>query len=100
MEAVNLNQHNSAFRIEGNEKTRSINLKSIHITKMPEKDTKLSLLVLDEKDIPIYNQMLDVEKDNSVVIEKRFVFYDHLSVKVEADKIDTSFSAMVSFELD
>ena len=93
METIELNQFNSSFRIEGNERTRSLEI--MEVVARNGDSTGLNLLVIDEKDITIYTQPLNPSGETAV--GKRFAFYDHLSVKVEAETPDTPFTVEVRF---
>lgn len=94
MKTVQLNQYNTTFRVEGSEQTRSLEIKEV--VARNGASSSLNLLVIDEKDITIYSQPLNASGETAV--GKRFVFYDHLSVKVEAGTPDTPFTVEVHFE--
>ena len=100
MKTISLNQHNSTFRIEGDEDTRSLTIASVKVKDIPERGAALKLTVFDEKDIPIYHKLLDPEQvgeNGSIKIGERFVFYDHLSVRVEGENPNTAFSVDVNY---
>jgi hypothetical protein len=100
METIELTEANAVLRIEGSKLTRSITLKSLEVKAWPESGN-LKLIVLDEKDMPIFKEELKsgVESSNGLlVIDKRFAFYDHLSVNIVPEKEDLSFSVILHFE--
>jgi len=101
METIELNQYNASFRIHGSEDRKSLEVKSIFVQDWPASGGSINLLVLDEKDMTIYSQLLDsslAEGANLIVINKRFAFYDHLSVLVKAEPLEMPFSVVVNFE--
>ena len=56
--------------------------------------------MLDEKDVPIYSQLLDssqAKEDGAIPVGKRFVFYDHLSVQVLAEPAGAPFAVVINF---
>ncbi|GAB3833873.1 hypothetical protein [Pontibacter rugosus] len=99
MKTVELTESNATLRLEGSESTRSMDIKQVTVKKWPASGESLKLIVLDEKDIPIYSQLLEpsqAPEDNIITIDKRFVFYDHLSVQLEANA--SPFSVIIHFE--
>lgn len=85
--------------MEGSEATRSMEIKDIEVKQWPSLGGNLTLTVFDEKDIPIYNKVLENgQTSGSVSIDRRFVFYDHLSVSFTADNQGDSFSLVIHFE--
>ncbi|MER2999206.1 hypothetical protein [Pontibacter populi] len=99
MKTVELTKSNATLRLEGSESTRSMDIKQVNVKKWPASGESLKLIVLDEKDIPIYSQLLEPPQaleDNIITIDKRFVFYDHLSVQLEAST--SPFSVIIHFE--
>ncbi|MBC5991906.1 hypothetical protein [Pontibacter cellulosilyticus] len=101
MKTISLNQYNSTFRIEGDEDTRSLTIASVTVNNATDNGAVLKLTVLDEKDIPIYNKLLkpeEVEEKDLIKVGERFVFYDHLSVRVEGEQPGTAFSVIVHYK--
>ena len=99
MKTVELTESNATLRLEGSGSTRSMDVKQVAVKKWPTSGGGLKLIVLDEKDIPIYSQVLEqsqTQADNNLAIDKRFVFYDHLSLHLEAD--GSPFSVVIHFE--
>ncbi|MCJ8166021.1 hypothetical protein MKJ04_14335 [Pontibacter sp. E15-1] len=89
METVKLTHFNSSFRIEGNNKRRSLEIKTIRLVERLA-PANLKLLVLDEKDIPIFSQEILTAEQNqhtTVSLNKKFAFYEHLSVCVKVQQI-------------
>lgn len=95
METIQLNHLNSAFRISGSEERRSLEISSVAVQKEPDASAILKLIVLDEKDVPIYSQELSDggEVNSSIDINKEFAFYDHLTVRITADPESSPFKA-------
>ncbi|GAA4435978.1 hypothetical protein GCM10023188_28480 [Pontibacter saemangeumensis] len=101
MKTIELNHYNASFRVSGSEATRSLAIQSIMVKEWPEAASHLKLLVLDEKDIPIYSQVLDspqAKEDAAIPVDKSFVFYDHLSVQVISEPAGMPFSVVVNFD--
>ena len=101
METIELNHLNSALRLSGSEKRRGITIETITVKKWPEAGENLKLLIIDEKEITIYSQPFSAaqrEEEQKIVIHKTFNFYDHLTVKVEAESGDSPFAVEVAFE--
>lgn len=101
MEAIELNQLNSTFQVHGSEDKRSLEIKAIEVKEWPKAGRVLKLVVFDEKDVPIYSRQLQSfqpESTGTVTINQRFVFYDHISVRLEADTEGSIYSAIVKFE--
>ncbi|MBD1396463.1 hypothetical protein H9Q13_04745 [Pontibacter sp. JH31] len=102
METIRLSHLNSSFRIEGKPARKSLELDKALVLKptQPNADVKLKIVVYDEKDIPIYSNRLVPDQqhaDTWVRINERFVFYDHLTVRVKAEPADSAFEAEVIF---
>lgn len=100
METVKLTHFNSSFRIEGNNKRRSLEIKTIRLVERLAPAT-FKLLVLDEKDMPIFSQEIltaDQDQHTTVYLNKRFAFYDHLSVCIRTTPSSAAFLVEVSFE--
>ena len=100
MEAIELNHLNSTFRIHGSEDKRSLEIRDVEVREWPQ-EKGLKLLVLDEKDVPIYSQPLSSSQPGgtgTIEVNKRFVFYDHIAVCLEADAVGSPFSAVVKFD--
>jgi hypothetical protein len=102
METSKLTHLNSSLRVEGSEKRRSLEIKQVQVLQPPQADhaVKLKLQVLDEKDVTIYSQPLvpgGPHADTAVHIDQKFVFYDHLTVRVTADPEESAFEIEVSF---
>ena len=99
MKTIELTESNTTLRLEGNEATRSMDIKQVSVKKWPASGTGIKLTVLDEKDVPIYSQELNPAETKgyeTIEVNKRFVFYDHLSLQVEAG--GNPFSVVVHFE--
>lgn len=100
MESIDLNHLNPLFKIKGNEERRSLEIISVAVEKEPDASATLKLIVLDEKDVPIFSQELSSggEVKSSIDINKKFVFYDHLTVRITAEPDDVPFHAALHFE--
>lgn len=101
MKTVELNELNPTLRIAGSESTRSMDIKNLTVKKWPGSDARIKLIVLDEKNIPIFSQVLDpnqAEDVGAVEVNKKFVFYDHLSVVVTAEPAESPFAVEIEFE--
>ncbi|MEJ8804288.1 hypothetical protein [Pontibacter sp. H249] len=96
MKTIELNQFNTTFRVEGSSQTRSLEIKKVDLYSSDSQGLKLN--VIDEKDITIYSQPLN--QSGITVVGKRFVFYDHLSVNVEAEQADTTFAVTLHIVLN
>ena len=100
MKTITLNTYNATLRLQGDENTRSLDLKTIAVQQWPETGT-LTLTVIDEKDMPIYNRHFihsDYQADATIEINERFVFYDHLSVHLASEPAESNFEVIISFE--
>ncbi len=78
-----------------------MDIKNLVVKKWPTSDARIKLIVLDEKDIPIYSHLLDPAQDegtDTVEVNKKFVFYDHLSVVVTAEPAESPFTIVIEFE--
>jgi hypothetical protein len=99
METIRLNHLNNAFRLEGSEKRRNLELYSVSVQEWPAGEATLKLVVVDEKDVPIYSQPLAPSQQNEEIsIGKTFGFYDHLSVQLRAEPDGSPFEALVHFK--
>lgn len=101
MEDVKINQSNPSFRVSGSDARRSLRIESVRVHQWPEPVEEFKLLVLDEKDVPVYRQILSptsTEGTDTLVVGKEFGFYDHLSVLVTTEPSGSSFSVVVTFE--
>ncbi|WP_162054634.1 hypothetical protein [Pontibacter pamirensis] len=100
METIHLNHLNSAFRISESEGRRSLEISSVSVEKEPDASATLKLIVLDEKDVPIYSQELSDggEVHSSIDINQEFAFYDHLTVRIIAEPESSPFSATLTFK--
>lgn len=101
MKDIKLSQLNPAFRVSGSDTMRSLRLKRISVHLWPEPVEMFMLLVLDEKDVPIYRQVLHSSgrgDSGAIVVDKAFAFYDHLSVLVTTEPEGVPFSVAVTFE--
>lgn len=101
MKTIELTESNATLRLDGSEATRSMDIKSITVKKWPASEGHIKMIVLDEKDVPIYSQVLELSgamENGSVAINKRFVFYDHLSVQFLAEAAGEAFTLVVNFE--
>jgi len=99
MKAIEVNELNASFRLSGSEATRSLEIVTVVVDQWPATG-ELKLLVWDEKDVPIYSQVLDpalADEAGAVEVNKRFVFYDHLSVQLVAEPPASPFAARVHF---
>ena len=99
VKTILLNQFNTSFRIQGSEETRSLELKSILLKEWPEKGGSLKVIVLDEKDVPVFSQEIvpaQAAGVSTVEVNKKFVFYDHLTVLVTAEPAERVFSVEVN----
>ncbi|MFD2247917.1 hypothetical protein [Pontibacter ruber] len=100
MESLKLSHLNPSFRVEGSEKRRSLEIDHVLVTNPPQPSGKLKLMVLDEKDVTIYSQPLEQnsnQADAVVRIDKKFVFYDHLTVRVTSEPAESAFEITVTF---
>lgn len=100
METVHLNHLNSAIRIGGSEERRSLEISSVAVEKEPDASATLKLIVLDEKDVPIYSQELSDggEVNSSIDINQEFAFYDHLTVRITSEPENSPFNATLHFK--
>ena len=102
LETIKLTHLNSAFRVKGNNKRRSLELKSIFFPEALNPNiTALELQILDEKDLTIFSQnLLPAYQQGQIVLEinRRFDFYDHLTVSIMAEPSGAALAAEVSFE--
>ncbi|TPE41034.1 hypothetical protein [Pontibacter mangrovi] len=95
MKSMQLNEANATLRLEGSEATRSMDIKEVLVDTWPSSGG-LHLTVLDEKNIPIYHQVLE-RSQSAIPVERRFVFYDHLAVHVQAEKPGERFALTLRF---
>ncbi|MFD2512461.1 hypothetical protein ACFSRY_01170 [Pontibacter locisalis] len=101
MKTIELTETNATLRLDGSEATRSMDIKNITIKKWPATGGHIKMIVLDEKDVPIYSQVLELSEameNGAVAVNKRFVFYDHLSVQFMTETGEGSFNLVVNFE--
>ena len=99
METIRLNHLNNAFRLEGSEKRRNLELYSVSVQEWPAGEATLKLVVVDEKDVPIYSQALaPSQQSEEISIGKNFGFYDHLSGQLRTEPEGSPFEAQVHFK--
>ncbi|RDV14243.1 hypothetical protein DXT99_15745 [Pontibacter diazotrophicus] len=100
MEIIHLNHLNSAFRISGSEERRSLKISSVSVEKETDASATLKLVVLDEKDVPVFSQELSDggEVNSSIDIDQDFAFYDHLTVRITAEPKNSPFNATLNFK--
>lgn len=101
MKSIELTETNNTIRLDGSEATRSMDIKDVMVKKWPEAGGDIKLIVFDEKDVPIYSQVLDssqAKENEAIPVNRRFVFYDHLSVKFLAEAAEEPFNLVVNFE--
>ncbi|WP_439882695.1 hypothetical protein ACSX1A_05890 [Pontibacter sp. MBLB2868] len=100
MKAIELNENNSTLIISGSQATRSIDIKKVTVNRWPAADDSLKMLVLDEKDVPIYSQVMETSQarqGGTIEVDKRFVFYDHLSVQFITERENSGFDVTLNF---
>jgi uncharacterized protein YacL (UPF0231 family) len=100
MQTIELNQWNNTFRIPGNEKSRAIELHNIQVEQWPVEGKEFNLLVIDEKEVTIHSEPLNhsVHENREILpINKRFAFYDHISVMVSTGPEKSPFRVIVYF---
>ncbi|MCX2740849.1 hypothetical protein [Pontibacter anaerobius] len=101
MKSIQLTEANATLRLEGDEATRSMDIRNVEVKEWPSSGGGIKLTVFDEKDIPIYNQVMKQGKakdDGAITVDKRFVFYDHLAVRFEAEKPESKFTLVINFD--
>lgn len=99
LETVALSHLNNSLELKGSQERRYIDIREIIVE---EGDPNyIKLVILDEKDIPIFSEILtSINRFNNsrIQIDKKFVFYDHLTVQLLATSPDTAFAVSVVFE--
>ncbi|WP_161890136.1 hypothetical protein [Pontibacter russatus] len=104
MENVKLNESNSSFHVSGSEAMRSLRIEQVWVRQWPERADEFKLIVLDEKDVPIYRQILHAQEapetagTDTIAVGKEFAFYDHLSVVLTTEPGGVPFSAEIIFK--
>lgn len=101
MESIELTETNNTIRLDGSEATRSMDIKDVEVKKWPEAGGNIKLIVFDEKDVPIYSQALassQTKENEAIPVNRRFVFYDHLSVKFITETEGPTFTLVINFE--
>ena len=83
---------------------RSLRIENVCVRQWPEQADEFKLIVLDEKDVPIYRQVLraqeasEIAGTGTVAVGKEFAFYSHLSVALTTEPGGVPFSAEVIFK--
>ncbi|WP_439882769.1 hypothetical protein ACSX1A_06270 [Pontibacter sp. MBLB2868] len=101
MESIELTETNNTIRLDGSKATRSMDIRNVELKKWPEAEGSIKLIVFDEKDVPIYSQVLEpsqAKENDAIVVGKRFAFYDHLSVKFLPVTEGDTFTLVINFE--
>ena len=97
MPTLHLNDLNHTFKLHGNNGRRSLELEKIILNQGA--GSSLQLQVLDEKDITLYTHDLQAESlQPEILIHRKFVFYDHLTVQIVSSQPDTPFEAEVFYQ--
>ena len=95
MDTIKLNNNNAAFQLHGNVNRHS--LKLFKVKQEHKNGQSLQLQVIDEKDMTMFTQDLNSE-NGETEIDKKFVFYDHITVRVECKKTGQPFELVVYYE--
>ena len=101
MKSITLNKYNATLRLHGTDETRSLQLKTIDVKVWPAASATLTLTIIDEKDVPVYSRRLAPSGqggEDTIPINEKFVFYDHLSLHLASDPEDRDFEAVVTFD--
>jgi hypothetical protein len=95
MNSIKLNNDNAAFQLHSNEGRLSLQL--FKVQQEGKTGKGLQLQVLDEKDLTMFTHDLDPE--NAVTeIAKKFVFYNHITVRVVSKDASQEFDVEVFYE--
>ncbi|KAA9346177.1 hypothetical protein [Adhaeribacter soli] len=97
MPTIHLNNLNNIFELHGNTGRRSLELEKVVL--MTGAVPGLQLQVLDEKNLSMYTHDLQPDTSSSeIYINRKFVFYDHLTVQIVSTTPGTVFEAEVYYQ--
>ncbi len=101
MPSIELNNFNTAFKLEGNKDRTGVEVIKVDVLEWPMAGNGLNLEMVDEKDITINNQQLNMPTEKAsktFEINKYFAFYDHFTIRVSAIGETGNFKVMVYFK--
>ncbi|MCC9137702.1 hypothetical protein ACFSKU_02665 [Pontibacter silvestris] len=99
IETIVLSHLNTSLLLEGTQDRRNINIHKVIVQEGNPDNIKLT--VLDEKDIPVFSEILTAINDSDnreIAVHKKFVFYDHLTVTLASTSSEEPFAVAVVFE--